>query len=124
MDHGPEYRPANHARPGEEKVMPMQQQVLKDVSSKQVQMVTVDDAPGQESVPHVHPGSAFAFAAEVKVSCRLAGIFKYHSGESRHEPPEAPHLVSSNATSIKPGRLLADVDIGEKDPDEHPVHKQ
>ena len=110
--------PANNARPGGEKTTVLQKQGLKDIAGKQVQMVTVDYAPGQASVPHVHPGSVLAFVLEGEVVSRLAGggEVTYRAGESWYEPPEVPHLVSRNASRSRPARLLAVLITGENEP--------
>lgn len=108
----------DHARPGGEVITPLQRQVMKDVPGKQVQMITVDYAPGQESTPHVHPGSAFVYVLEGEVVSQLAGKgeVKYRAGDSWYEPPEVPHLVSRNASRTKPARLLVWLVTGENDP--------
>jgi quercetin dioxygenase-like cupin family protein len=118
--------PAGHARPGEEKITLLQQQVLKDAPGKQVLMVTVDYAPGQESTPHVHPGSVFAYVLQGEVVSQLAGKgeVKYRVGESWYEPPEVPHLVSRNASPTKPARLLVLLITGENDPIKRPLPKR
>lgn len=101
--------PTGDPRPGEEKTTVLQRQELKDVAGKQIQMVTVDYAPGQASIPHIHPGSVLAFVLEGEVISRLAGGSEvtYRAGESWYEPPEVPHLVSRNASRSRPARLLA-----------------
>jgi quercetin dioxygenase-like cupin family protein len=118
--------PAEPARPGEEKAPPLLQQVLKDVPGKQGKMITVDYAPGQESTPHVHLGSVFAYVLEGEVISQLAGggEVKYRAGESWYEPPGSTHLVARNASPTKPARLLAVVITGEKDPVRRPFAKQ
>ena len=100
--------PAAHARPGEEKITPLQQQSLKDIPGKKAFMITVDYAPGQESTPHAHPGSVFAYVLQGEVVSQLGGEGKvtYRAGESWYEPPGAEHLVSRNASAPKPARLL------------------
>lgn len=110
--------PADSGGRGQEKVTPLQQQSLKDVPGKQLQMVTVDYAPGQASVPHVHPGSVVAYVLEGEVVSKLAGgaEVRYRAGESWYEPPGVPHLVSRNGSSRKPARLLAVLITGENEP--------
>ena len=101
--------PANHGGRGEEKVTPLQKRELKDVPGKQLHMVTVEYAPGQESIPHVHPGSVFAYVVEGQVISRSADgeELEYHAGQSWYEAPGVPHLVSRNASSSRPARLVA-----------------
>ncbi|MDI1238749.1 MAG: cupin domain-containing protein [Polaromonas sp.] len=94
---------------GEEKVSPMQLQNLPDVPGKQVVMAIVSYAPGQASLPHLHAGSVFAYVLEGEVVSQLGGRppVTYKAGESWYEPPRAAHLVSRNASSTRPARLLA-----------------
>jgi len=109
---------ADAARPGGEKTTVLQKQGLKDAPGRQAQMVTVEYAPGQASIPHVHPGSVLAYVLEGEVVSRLegGGEVTYRAGESWYEPPEVPHLVSRNASSTRPARLLAILITGENEP--------
>lgn len=115
--------PASHARPGEEKITPLQQQSLKDIPGKKALMFTVDYAPGQESIPHAHPGSVFAYVLQGEVVSQLGGEGKvtYRAGESWYEPPGSEHLVSRNASTTKPARLLVWVLAGENDELKRPL---
>ncbi|HZW20844.1 cupin domain-containing protein [Noviherbaspirillum sp.] len=109
--------PAPDARRGGEKTVVLQKQGLKDLPGKQARMVTVDYAPGQASIPHVHPGSVFAYVLEGEVVSQLegGGEVTYRAGESWYEPPEVPHLVSRNASPTRPARLLAVLITGENE---------
>ena len=95
--------------PGEETVTPLQRQTLPDVPGKQVILVVVAYEPGQASSPHRHAGSVFAYVLEGEVTSQLEGqpAITYKAGQSWYEPPRVPHLVSRNASSTKPARLLA-----------------
>jgi quercetin dioxygenase-like cupin family protein len=98
-----------HDAAGEEKVTPLQMQKLPDVPGKQVAMAVVSYEPGQASAPHFHSGSVFAYVLEGEVVSQLEGQppVTYKAGESWYEPPRAPHLVSRNASSTRPAKLLA-----------------
>jgi quercetin dioxygenase-like cupin family protein len=100
---------AAHDAAGEEKVTPVQMQKLPDVPGKQVAMAVVSYEPGQASAPHFHSGSVFAYVLEGEVVSQLEGQppVTYKAGESWYEPPRAPHLVSRNASSTRPAKLLA-----------------
>lgn len=106
------------AQPGGERTTVLQNQTLKDIAGKQVQMVTVDYTPGQASIPHVHPGSVLAFVLEGEVISQLAGggEVTYRAGDSWYEPPEVPHLVARNASLNRSARLLAVLITGENQP--------
>lgn len=96
------------AAPGKEQVVPMQRQALPDAPGKFGLMATVIYAPGQESLPHRHPGSVFAYVLEGEVISQLDGgkEVSYKAGQSWYETPLTPHTVSRNASKTRPARLL------------------
>ena len=95
--------------PAEETVTPLQRQKLPDVPGKQVILALVAYEPGQASSPHRHAGSVFAYVLEGEVTSQLEGQppVTYKAGQSWYEPPRVPHLVSKNASTTKPAKLLA-----------------
>jgi len=78
---------------------------------KSLTAVVVDFPPGAASPPHHHAASGFIFAYVLSGSVRsqLEGgpVEVYRTGESWWEPPAAHHIVSANASSTEPARLLA-----------------
>lgn len=97
--------------PGEETVTPLQRQTLADVFEKQVIAAVVAYGPGQASSPHRHAGSVFAQVLEGEVTSppQLEGqpLIAYKDGQTCYESPRVPHLVSRNASTTKPAKLLA-----------------
>lgn len=93
----------------EEEVTPVQIQKLPDVPGKQVIMAVVSYKPGQASAPHSHSGSVLAYVLEGEIVSQLAGqkSVTYKAGETWYEPPRAGHLVSRNASTVRPAKLLA-----------------
>ena len=93
----------------EEEVTPVQIQKLPDVPGKQVIMAVVSYKPGQASAPHSHSGSVLAYVLEGEIVSQLAGQepVTYKAGETWFEPPRAGHLVSRNASNVRPAKLLA-----------------
>ncbi|WP_050478118.1 cupin domain-containing protein [Herbaspirillum rhizosphaerae] len=93
---------------GDEVVTPLQHQALPDAPGKSGVMAVVAYGPGQSSVAHRHPGSIFAYVLEGEVVSQLQGgaTVTYKAGESWYEAPNTPHLVSRNASSTKPAKLL------------------
>lgn len=93
---------------GEEKITMLQQRELPDAPGKSALAFTVEYAPGQRSVPHVHTGSAIAYVLEGAVISQLEGEppVTYRAGESWYETPRIGHLVSQNASDTKPAKLL------------------
>ncbi len=84
---------------------------LPNCEGKSLIAVGVDYAAGGSSKPHRHPESAFIFAHVLSGAIRSqleGGDAKvYRAGESWFEPPAAHHIVSENASSTEPARLLA-----------------
>jgi quercetin dioxygenase-like cupin family protein len=100
---------AHDAHGGEEKVTPVQMQKLPDAPGKQVIMAVVSYEPGQASAAHVHSGSVFAYVLEGEIVSQLDGQppVTYKAGESWYEAPRIGHLVSRNASTVRPAKLLA-----------------
>jgi quercetin dioxygenase-like cupin family protein len=94
---------------GEETTTLLQRQKLPDALGKQVLMVVVNYAPGQASTPHFHAGSVFAYVVEGEVTSQLEGQppTTYSVGQSWYEAPRVPHLISKNASTTRPARLIA-----------------
>ena len=87
------------------------EQAMPNVQGKSLTAVIVDYPPGGASPPHHHAGSGFIFAYVLSgtVRSQLEGgpVEVYRTGESWWEPPAAHHVVSANASSTEPARLLA-----------------
>jgi quercetin dioxygenase-like cupin family protein len=99
------------ARAGGDQVKMIAEQALANVPGKTLTVIEVDYAPGGKSLSHRHAGSAtiFAYVIEGSIRSQLEGqpVHVYHAGESWSEPPGAHHLVSENASTTAPARLLA-----------------
>jgi quercetin dioxygenase-like cupin family protein len=99
--HGP-------AADGQEKITMLQEHALSDAPGKKALFFTVEYAPRQKSIPHVHTGSAIAYVLEGTVISQLGGEapVTYSAGQSWYETPRIDHLVSRNASNTKPAKLL------------------
>lgn len=108
---------------GEENVQPLMKQAVSDVAGKNVLMATVTLAPGQSAAPHLHPGSIFAYVLEGTVVSQLEGAppRNYAQGESWYEAPRVHHLVTRNASTTRPARLLVWAIVGDKEPIKLPL---
>lgn len=108
---------------GEESVQPLMKQALSDAPGKNVMMATVTLAPGQSAAPHLHPGSIFAYVLEGNVVSQLEGQepHTYKPGESWYEAPRVHHLVTRNASTTQPAKLLVWAIVGDKDPIKLPL---
>jgi quercetin dioxygenase-like cupin family protein len=116
---------AHEAAEGQEKVIPLLQKAMPDAPGKQGVMVTVNYGPGQASTAHLHPGSVFAYVLEGEVISQLEGHepVRYKAGDSWYEPPRVPHLVSRNASTTAPAKLLVWLVVGEGEKVKEPLKK-
>jgi|SRR5271165_1016806 len=72
-------------------------------------LVEVNYGPGEASSPHSHPCAVIGYVAEGGLRTQVKGEPErtYTVGETFFEPPNGVHLVSANASSTKPARLVA-----------------
>ena len=72
-------------------------------------MVEVRYGPGEASSPHTHPCAVIGYVAEGTIRTQVQGEPEmiYHSGQGFYEPPNGVHLISANASSTEPARLIA-----------------
>jgi quercetin dioxygenase-like cupin family protein len=108
---------------GEEKVRPVMRQAIPEAAGKNVLIATVTYQPGQASDPHMHPGSIFAYVLEGHVVSQLEGgpPKTFGPGDSWYEAPGAHHIVSRNASTTRPAKLLVFAIVGEHDPVKLPI---
>jgi len=103
------------------KVTLVYDQVLPNVPGKSIRGVLVEYEPGGFSAAHTHPTSAFIYATVLEGAIRSqvndGQVITYRAGESWSEQPGDRHLVSANASTTEPARLLAVfvVDTSEKE---------
>lgn len=107
----------------EEKVQPLMKQPVSDAPGKNIMIATVTLAPGQSAAPHLHPGSIFAYVLEGSVVSQLEGQppRTYAQGETWYEAPRVHHLVTRNASTTQPARLLVWAIVGDKEPIKLPL---
>lgn len=108
---------------GEEKVQPLMKQAVSEAPGKTVMIATVTLAPGQSAAPHLHPGSIFAYVLEGSVVSQLEGEppRTYKQGETWYEAPRVHHLVTRNASTTQPARLVVWAIVGDKEPVKLPL---
>ena len=83
---------------------------LPNLPGNSVSAVLVSYAPGGRSPAHHHAGSVLAYVltGAVRSENSATGPARvYRAGESFFEPPGSEHLVSENASTTEPARLLA-----------------
>jgi quercetin dioxygenase-like cupin family protein len=112
---------AQDASGDKRKVTPVYDEVLPNVPGKSIRGVLVEYGPGGFSDAHMHPSSAFIYATVLEGAIRSqvndGPVTTYRAGESWSEQPGDRHLVSENASTTEPARLLAVfvVDTSEKE---------
>jgi quercetin dioxygenase-like cupin family protein len=109
----------------QERVVPLLRQALPDAAGRNGIMLTVNYAPGQASAPHSHPGSVFAYVLEGEVVSQLQGqpAVTYKAGDYWYEPPQSAHIVSRNASTSAPARLLVWLLVGDGEQAKLPLPK-
>ena len=72
-------------------------------------LVEVSYGPGEASPSHSHPCAVIAYVVEGTLRTQVQGESEmtYKAGESFYEAPNGIHLVSANASSTKPAKLVA-----------------
>ncbi|CAI8844966.1 Cupin domain-containing protein [Pseudomonas sp. IT-P253] len=100
-----------------EKVTVLQDEMLQNVPGKKAMMIEVDYKPGQSSIAHKHEGTAMAYVLSGAVTSQVKGgkAITYKTGQFWYEPAGSEHLVSKNASTTKPAKLLVFMVLG---PDE------
>lgn len=92
-----------------ETVTPVFSEALPNLPGNSLTAVVVDYAPGGASGSHRHAGSVFAYVLDGEIRSRLddGSEVVYEAGESFFEKPGTHHVVSANASTTEPARLLA-----------------
>jgi quercetin dioxygenase-like cupin family protein len=112
---------AQDASGDKRKVTLVYDEVLPNVPGKSIRGVLVEYEPGGFSDAHMHPSSASIYATVLEGAIRSqvndGPVATYRAGESWSEQPGDRHLVSENASTTEPARLLAVfvVDTSEKE---------
>ncbi|MCQ6254936.1 cupin domain-containing protein [Pseudomonas sp. Q11] len=103
-----------HETASSEKVNVLQEKMLKNLPGNKAMMLKVDYAPGQSSVAHKHEGTAMAYVLEGAITSQVKGepATTYKAGEFWYEAAGSEHLVSKNASSTEPAKLLVFMVMG------------
>jgi quercetin dioxygenase-like cupin family protein len=75
---------------------------------KQLLMLTVEYPPGGSSPSHRHDAQVFVYVLEGEVIMQVAGspALRLHAGETFYENPNDVHVVSANASTTSPAKIL------------------
>lgn len=100
-------------------------QALPDgLDADRVEILEVSYPPGAPATPaHRHPGAVFAYVVEGTVISQLEGQepITYSEGQTWYEPPGTLHLLSRNASSSQPTKLVVFFIIPQGQPATVPV---
>jgi quercetin dioxygenase-like cupin family protein len=91
-------------------VTPVFAGALPNVPGNNMTAVLVEYKPGEKTDAHYHAGSVFAYVLTGEIRSQIApgeAAKVYKAGESFFEPPGSTHLISENASTTEPARLLA-----------------
>jgi quercetin dioxygenase-like cupin family protein len=103
---------ANGDDKGKPKVTPLAtQDVVEKLDGKDTKATTVEVTmePGQESLPHRHPGPVFGYVLEGEYEWAINDqpVKKLKAGETFYEPTLSLHRVSRNPSDQTRTRVLA-----------------
>jgi len=92
----------------EAKVTPLMSKALADNPGKEVEMITVEYAPGGTDPIHRHNAQAFVYVLEGTIVMQLRGgkEVTLNPGETFYEGPDDVHVVGQNASSTKPAKFV------------------
>jgi quercetin dioxygenase-like cupin family protein len=92
----------------EPKVTSLMSKELRDIPGKEVEMITVEYAPGGADPIHRHNAHAFVYVLEGSVVMQLKGgkEVTLTPGESFYEGPNDVHIVGRNASNTKPAKFV------------------
>jgi quercetin dioxygenase-like cupin family protein len=82
---------------------------ISNVPGKSLVAVEVSYPPSGASAPHRHSAFVYAYVVSGQIVSQVEGQPEriYRAGESWYEMPGAHHLISRNASTTEPAKLLA-----------------
>ena len=80
-----------------------------DGSRLKTMVLVVNYGPGEASMAHRHPCAVIGYVTQGAIRTQIKGESEatLQTGQSFYEAPNAVHLVSANASHIKPASFLA-----------------
>jgi quercetin dioxygenase-like cupin family protein len=90
------------------KVTPLMRHDLLAAPGKEVDLLTVEYAPGASTPPHRHNAQAFVYVLEGRVEMQVKGgkLETLGPGQTFYEGPHDLHIVSKNASQTEPAKFL------------------
>lgn len=100
-----------HDRAGKDRARIVISQPLSKLDGEHLKavLVEVNYGPGEASSPHSHPCAVIGYVVAGALRTQVEGQPEktYKAGESFYEAPNGVHLVSANASSTEPAKLVA-----------------
>ena len=92
----------------EPKVTPLMSKELTDIPGKEVEMITVEYAPGGADPIHRHNAHAFVYVLDGSIVMQLKGgkEVTLTPGQTFYEGPDDVHIVGRNASAAKPAKFV------------------
>jgi quercetin dioxygenase-like cupin family protein len=86
----------------------LSQQPLAGQAGIDVTVLTVDYPPGGATPPHEHPGTTYAYVLAGSVISKVndGPTQTFATGQMWTEQPHDHHMISKNASSTEPAKLL------------------
>jgi quercetin dioxygenase-like cupin family protein len=90
------------------KVTELMTKALAEHPGKEVEMITVEHAPGGSTPSHRHKAHAFVYMLEGSVVMQLKGgrEVTLKPGDTFYEAPDDVHLVDRNASKTEPAKFV------------------
>jgi quercetin dioxygenase-like cupin family protein len=97
---------------------------LPEAPGKEIEVITVNFAPGAVDAIHRHYTHAVVYVLEGEVEMQVRGgmLQRLGSGQVFYEPPEDIHTVGRNASKTKPAKFVVFFVKSEGAPILTPVH--
>lgn len=91
-----------------QQVNPLFTRQLPDLPGKEIEVITVNYAPGAESTVHRHDAHTVVYVldGDVEMQVRGGALQRLGPGQVFYESPTDVHIVSRNASKTKPARFV------------------
>ena len=97
---------------------------LPEAPGKEIEVITVNYAPGASDSSHRHDAHAVVYVLEGEVEMQVRGgtLRRLGPGDVFYESPEDVHIVSRNASKTKPAKFVVFFVKNEGGPILTPIH--
>jgi quercetin dioxygenase-like cupin family protein len=114
------FAPATHAQ----QVNTLLTKHLPEAPGKEIEVITVNYAPGAADVIHRHDAHAVVYVVDGEVEMQVRGgtLRRLGPGQVFYESPEDVHTVSRNASKTKPAKFVVFFIKNEGAPILTPIH--